>query len=68
MLTGEKCSFSAKCREESVTRDPLVPVSLIKVQGSRVVFVPHEKEAAGQRAVNLHSCRVRELEERKRES
>lgn len=32
VLTGENRSFSATYGEESVTRDPLVPVSLIKVQ------------------------------------
>lgn len=36
-----------KCGEESVTRETLVPASLIKVQSPRMVLLQHEKEAAG---------------------
>lgn len=40
--------FQRKCGEESVTRETLVPASLIKVQSPRMVLLQREKEAAGQ--------------------
>lgn len=60
VLTGENRSFSAKCGEESVTRDPLVPVSLIKMQAlGWFLYLMRRKQQGSE--LSISTAAVREL-------